>query len=63
MLVTIACFCLFLGLLVTLVAARDARKDVFNRRIPPAPAKLASRVLLTGGVGLLGYSLYLRTVA
>lgn len=30
MLVTIACFCLFLALLVTMVAARDAGKDVFT---------------------------------
>jgi hypothetical protein len=63
MVVTIACFCLLLGTLVTLVAHRDAQKDVFNRRIPPAPARLAGRVLFTSGVGLLGYSLYLRAVA
>ena len=30
MLVTIACFCLVLSLLVTMAAARDARQDVFT---------------------------------
>ncbi|MFA6114865.1 MAG: hypothetical protein WC729_12750 [Sphingomonas sp.] len=63
MLVTIACFCVFLGVLVTLISSREAKKDSLGQRIPPEQAKIAALVLFVVGVGLFAYSLYLRTFA
>lgn len=63
MLVTIACFCIFLAVLVTMVASREAKKDAFGQRTPPERTKIAALVLFVTGIGLLGYSLYLRTFA
>ena len=63
MLVTIACFCLFLGVLVTMIASREAKKDSLGQRLPPERARIAALVLFIIGVGLFGYSLYLRTFA
>ena len=63
MLVTIACFCIFLSVLVTMVASREAKKDSLGQRLPPERARIAALVLFIIGVGLFGYSLYLRTFA
>ncbi|WCM25237.1 hypothetical protein NDN01_14290 [Sphingomonas sp. QA11] len=62
MLVTIACFCVFLGVLVTMIASREAKKDALGQRIPPEQAKIVALVPFIVGVGLLAYSLYLRVV-
>ena len=63
MLVTIACFCVFLGVLVTMISSREAKKDSLGQRIPPEPAKIAALVLLVIGVALFGWSLYRRAFA
>ena len=63
MLVTIACFLVFLGVLVTLVASREAKKDAFNQRFSPGPVKIAARIPVAAGVGLFAWSLYLSTFA
>ena len=63
MLVTIACFCLFLAALVASVARREAKKDPIGQRIPPEPAKVAALVLLVIGAVLFGWSLYRRAFA
>ena len=63
MLVTIASFCIFLGVLVTMAASREAKKDSLGRRIPPEQAKIAALILFVIGAGLFAYSLYLRTFA
>ena len=63
MLVTIACFLVVLGLLVTLVASREAKKDSLRQRIPPERAKKAALILFIAGSGLFAYTLYLRSFA
>ncbi|MES1975368.1 MAG: hypothetical protein V4472_23150 [Pseudomonadota bacterium] len=63
MVVTIACFLVFLGVLVTMMASREAKKDSLGQRMPPERAKVAALALFVAGIGLFAWSLYLRTFA
>ncbi len=57
MLVTIASFLLFLGVLVMMLASSHAPKDAFGRRIPDKRVRMFAVALMIGGAGLFGWLL------
>ena len=58
MLITISAFLVFLGVLITMMASNQAKKDKIGQRVPPEQARIAALILLVAGVGLFAYYLY-----
>jgi H+/gluconate symporter-like permease len=62
MLVTIASFVLFLGVLVMMLASSHAPKDAFGQRIPDKRVRIVAIILMIGGAGLFGWLLLHRAL-
>lgn len=62
MLVMIASFLLFLGVLVMMLASSHAPKDAFGQRIPDKRVRIFAVVLMIGGAGLFGWMVLQRAL-
>jgi H+/gluconate symporter-like permease len=60
MLVTVASFLLFLGVLLMMLAGSHAPKDAIGQRIPDRRVRMFAAVLMVGGAGLFGWVLLQR---